>query len=768
MYRKKRIMECVIMTAVVILLAACGKSENGDKQGNSSENTPETDYSYVPEYTKLGGGEFTSFQDIRFAGDCLYYNQVFFDVVNQKNLPVLKQYSLTENKILREWDMIRNLEDGSRRQIIKYYISEEGSMYTAESLYSGSSGETLLCSYDPDWNLRWEQNITTILEEVKRYSQVNYIAADAEGCICLVAESAIFLFDPEGAYQGNVAPEDASVNGLEVGRDGKFYVCYRERQGMGEVDWRLAEVDFEKRELGAIYRNFPAYRTFTADMEDHFLVSGAGCMYKYDLATQSAEELLDWAVCGMSGNYVEAVSEGADGDLMAFYQDFSVGESFLVALKKVETAALPEKTQVTIGCLGDSYELQLAVAAFNRQSDGCCVTLVNYAQEENGTDADPQDFVNTLSVALATGIDCPDILVLDQMEAYQMDIEKIAGNDAFADLWPFLESSSLLEGEDYLENALECYQYQGKLVGIPCEIALRTVVGRASELGQKPGWTLEEMMAYAAAHPEGELFSGAVREDILRDCLIFGMDTFIDWETGQCRFDSEDFRELLAFAETFPAEYDYTADDRTVPRQIQEGDVLLYKTMISDFYGIQEHQAMFGGSVVYIGYPAADGSGCIAECSGALALSAQSENPEAAWEFIEYYLESFSVNSRGSAFSTRKSLLDRQTEAAVTVSYYLDEEGNPLLDADGKPVQKDLGGVRWSFEADEITFRTATEEEVNCVMELIEAARPVSTEEDRIVDIIREDAEPFFQGQKSVEEVTDIIQNRVQNYLNER
>ncbi len=172
------------------------------------------------------------------------------------------------------------------------------------------------------------------------------------------------------------------------------------------------------------------------------------------------------------------------------------------------------------------------------------------------------------------------------------------------------------------------------------------------------------------------------------------------------------------------------------------------------------------GEPVYIGYPAADGIGCIAECSGALALAAQSENPEEAWDYIEYYLER--SPNRVIGFSTRRSFLEQQMEDAVTVSYYLDEEGNPLLDADGNPVPESLGGVRWSFEDDEITFRTATEEEVNCVKELIESARPLSAADDRIMAIIQEEAEPFFQGQKSVEEVADIIQSRVQIYLDER
>lgn len=767
MSMKKEQLGCAILAVMAILLAACGNSGDNNTRSIASVAASESDYSYVPEYTELGGGEFTSFQDIRFSGNCLYYNQVFFDVVNQKNIPVLKQYSLTENKVLRERSMISDPNDGCRRQIIEYYVLEDGSMYTTESIHSGNLNGTLLCFYDPDWNLGWEQDITAVMDEVGRYSQVEHITSDAEGRIYLVMEEAVCLFDAAGTYQGSVELENAWVCGAGADRDGKVYVCYQEQQSMGQPEYCLAEVDFEKRELGAVYQNFPGGGIFAAGSGKDFLVSGPGCLYRYDPATQSAEELLEWAGCGMNGNYVEAVSVGRDGDVMAFYRDIGVSGSSLVLLKKVESALLPKKVEIVIGCLRDSSELQAEVAAFNRQSDSCVVTIMNYARKGEGTDTDPRDFVNTLGMALATGTDCPDILVLDQMEAYGMDIESIAGNGAFADLEPFLERSSLLKREDYLENALECYQYHGQLVGIPCEIRLRTIVGGTSDLGQDPGWTLEEMISYAAAHPEQQLFNGVVRNDILQDCLVFNLNNFMEQETGQCRFDSEDFRELLVFAATFPEEYDPQGDERFTQKMIQEGDVLLYRTLISDFYRIQEHQVMFG-EPVYIGYPAADGTGCIAECSGALALAAQSENLEEAWEFIEYYSER-SLNSRWMAeFSTRKSFLKQQMEDAVTVSYYLDEVGNPLLDADGNPVPKSLGGIRWSFEDDEITFRTATEEEVDCVKELIESARPLPAADARIMAVIQEEAESFFQGQKSVEEVTDIIQSRVQIYLDER
>ncbi|MDE6017158.1 MAG: extracellular solute-binding protein, partial [Acetatifactor sp.] len=474
-----------------------------------------------------------------------------------------------------------------------------------------------------------------------------------------------------------------------------------------------------------------------------------------------------WIDCDINGHAVDALSTGADGGLVAFLRDGSSGGSYLVFLRKVEAAALPQKTQIVIGCIGSNSELQAEAAAFNRQSSNCHVTIRNYAEGNNGLPEDGQDPSAVLGMAIATGIDCPDILSLEELELYQMDIEAFTGNGAFEDQTPFLERSSILTPEDYPENVLDSFRYQGVLAGIPYNLALRTVVGRASDVGNENGWTLDEMMAYAAEHPQQELFSGAVRDDILYDCLAFNQNLFIDWESGQCHFDSEEFKRLLLFAAAFPAEYDYGADERSVPRKIQDGDVLLYKAYMDNFYVVQEHETMFGEPITYIGYPAADSSGCLLKCGGALAISAQSQNKEAAWEFIEYHL-SREADKNMSGFPARSSMLEQQMQEATTVSYYVDEQGEPLLDADGKPVPQSLGGVQWSFADEEIIFRTATKEEVLQVKKLIETSRTAPTSNDTVLMIIQEEAEPFFLGQKPVENVMGIIQHRVQIYMDER
>lgn len=762
---KKKAGIYVLIAYAVIWLAACGQDVSDNRE-------PDIAYAWLPEYIELENSEWISCQDIHFAGDCVYYKQVFFDVVNQTNLPVLKKYSLTGKNVLREMNLLSDTEDGFHRLVTDYWVQDDGRLYTVASEYSYNSNSrfTVLCAYDPEWNQEWEKDITDITSGANSYSQISQIAADNDGRLCLAASDALYLFDGEGSLLNRLALEDMSVRDIGTGRDEKVYLAYSEPNKPSAQGYCLAELDFEKNALSDVCTNFPEFPEgsgFTAGIDSDFLVHTAERIYEYDLASQSSRELLSWLDCDINGHLVDALGVCRDGGLTAFMQDENAVASCLILLNRVEADTLLPKTQLVIGCIGSNSALQAEAAAFNRQSSTCHVTIKNYEEEGGAADANGQEPSDRLGMALATGIDCPDIVSLEELELYQIDIAAMAENGAFEDLEPFLYHSSILTRNDYPENVLDSYRYHGSLAGIPYSVTLRTVAGRTSDVGEESGWTLDELLTYAAAHPQQELLDGAVRDDILYDCLVFNQDLFIDRQSGQCHFDSEEFRNLLLFASDFPAEYDYGADERSSQRKVQDGDTLLYETHFGNFYTLQELAVMFGEPVTYIGYPSTEGSGCLLQCGGALAISAQSANKEAAWEFIEYHL-SREIDRGTVGFAARSSALERQMQDAVTVSYYVDEHGEPILDKDGKPVPKSLGGVQWSFTDPEIVFRTATEAEVQQIKELIENSRTAPASNDTVMAIIREEAEPFFLRQKSVDETMNVIQNRVQLYISEQ
>jgi hypothetical protein len=101
-------------------------------------------------------------------------------------------------------------------------------------------------------------------------------------------------------------------------------------------------------------------------------------------------------------------------------------------------------------------------------------------------------------------------------------------------------------------------------------------------------------------------------------------------------------------------------------------------------------------------------------------------------------------------------MLQNLAETAKQKPFYLDENGNK--------VEYDqtyyLNGV-------EIVIEPITDAEIEQVMNLLESVNQVVAYDESLINIITEEAESFFSGQKSAADVAAIIQSRVQIYVSE-
>ncbi len=125
----------------------------------------------------------------------------------------------------------------------------------------------------------------------------------------------------------------------------------------------------------------------------------------------------------------------------------------------------------------------------------------------------------------------------------------------------------------------------------------------------------------------------------------------------------------------------------------------------------------------------------------------KSECREGAWAFLESFLASEDGSS--SFFPTRKDILAEKAADAVKP----DSSGAGMA----------ISYADWEYE-----YHIPTREEVELTLRLIEAARPVSfAEAGEVLGIIGEEAEGYYQGQKTALEAAEIIQSRVHIYVNE-
>lgn len=752
----RRVLGLALSAAMALSLAACGNSSGGE--------TEKKEWVWVPEFITIDD-ETVSFYDMQLVGDSLCYQSYDYDEETETSTQSICRYSLADGNITKT---PLNYVEEKNWNLNRLVYAQDGSMYGTTNVYNEdyTKSETFLCKFDAEGKQIFAEDMTELVAE----SYVDNMAIDGEGRIYVTGENNVWLFDADGNKRGTVSL-GADVNWIRAmgsGKDGKMYLCYYTSNG----DTVLCDIDFDGKKTGNTYENYPSSNSnaLVPGIEKDFMAQDGNRVYEYDVKSQTSTELFTWLDSDINGNTVENFWGLEDGRILAVASDWETNEKSIALLTKTKASEVPQKETIVIGSLYGGSDIQAAAVKFNKSNDKYRISIKGYLDFNSWDGDDYEAYMADGMTRLNNDItsnNCPDILDLSGL-----NIKQLAAKGVFEDLNGYLEKSEKLSREDFLENILEAYTLDGKLVSIPYGFQMSTVVGKGSEVGTEMGWTLEELIAYADAHPDALLFDSKTKDVIMMTLMAYNADYFIDWSTGECRFDSEEFKDILNFANRFPEEYDWEKEDVSTPNKIQKGQVLLYEENIYDFNELQMCNEIFQGDASYIGYPTMDGSvGCMLSASQAYAITSKSGHKDGAWEFIEGFLTKEENPDRGFSsigFPTMKSKLNAMAADAVEVKYYTDENGELYYDENGEPIVMGGGssisyGDGWSYE-----YSIPTQEEVDLALSLMEIAKPVSySQGDEVLNIINEEAAPFYKGQKSVDEVASVIQSRIKIYVGE-
>lgn len=738
----------LFLSAVLLCMAACGNKQETDT----------AEWVYVPEYLDLENGDSINWNDALLVGDDLYYVSYDWAMESETYSMALNRYSVTEGTAE---EMSLSLPEEA--SMYCWTIGNDGSLYAVLAIWrwneaTGMSNNTyMLAKYDRQGKELFVNDFTNLLDGE---DYLNGISADGEGRIYVSGQSAIWLFDANSQPAGNINLNFGMggwIDSICRGADGRIYAALSGNNGTA-----LWTVDFEKKSLGDSYSDFPSAEAICQNAEGNFLLHDRTSVYVYDVKSQKKEKLFDWLDCDINGNYVSGFGILSDGRIVAAFENWQSNDRGMVALSRVKAGEVIQKQQrIVLGMLYQDSSIEAAIVNFNKSNDTYHVTVRHYIDYDSWSDTSVSDALARMNSDITSG-NCPDILCLEGV-----NVQQLAAKGVFEDLNPYLDQSSM-DRCDMLDNVLDAYTYDGRLICILDRFSVETVVGSKAQVGEEMGWTLDEMIAFADSHPDAELFDRMPKEDIFDFCLTYNIDTFVDWKTGNCHFDSEEFKSLLEFVGRFPSyeEMTYEEGRLSMPERIQIGEVLLTEAWFHELDMMQLYLEMFGVDVTCIGYPNTGGSGAFLSPYGAYAIMASSKVKEGAWAFLESYLTRESdFRSRG--FPNSKSRLESMADEAVNVVYILDENGEPMLDAHGNPMAEGVGSKGWGWDDWEYYFRIPTQEEVDMVLQLINAASLPSESSEQIMDIINEEAAAFFKGQKSVDDVAEIIQRRVSIYVSE-
>ena len=412
----------------------------------------------------------------------------------------------------------------------------------------------------------------------------------------------------------------------------------------------------------------------------------------------------------------------------------------------------PKKETIVIATTQRYSRLDDLMAAYNKSQDRYVVKVIEYAANAQST-LEYQDPVNRMMADVLADdppdlFDLKDFFLLPMLTPHWQDmLEK----EYIEDLGPYLDQSKKLSRDEYDEKVLAMCMHQGKLAALPTGYMLTTMLVDSNDFGGRYGWSVKEMIAYDKAHPKMELIKDATSGTILYLCTYYSMKDFVDFEKKETHFDSQEFREILEYAASYPAgDYSiwYTAEERLVNVQI------LYGLMNIQYF----QNVKFEGHAQIIGFPTGDGSpvsGMDMDVDGcAFAICKRSSKKDAAWDFIEFaqdylmedterYLDGFG------GFPARKKVLDKVLAE--------------ISDEDGRFSTK-KGKVRINGS---YSYHPFTDEEKALFDKMVESATTPTPDTRMVWNILDEETKTYFQGQKSIDQTIDAIQSRVQLYLME-
>lgn len=764
----KKVISLLLVGLMTVGMMGCAKSDDSSVPSDpSGSDVPEL--LYVPEYFETGDDAESIYRNgAVISGEELCYPVSVPGGDESAGSVIVRCVSLTEGTIAD----IPLAFDASR--ICGWTLGDDGCLYVVQYVwdYEGitdlSGMGRMLLKYDRSGNQVFSQDISEFFAGQEAFS-VGF-AVDGKGRVCLFQDDAIRLFDENGIPEGNInlsSDAGSEINGFCRGSDGKVYAVIADNSST-DNGATLYQINYETKKLDAGQEGFSKFTRYMLgqDALDSLLINDGMSVLRCHLKSGDKEEILRWADCGIDGTLVSAVSMLSDGRIAAFYRDWQDENAGVALLSGISRAEAPQKQEIVIAQIYPNQDLPAAVTLFNFQSDKYHVTVNNYLKDHYASQEEVEAAVTRLVADIVSG-NGPDIinpLGLDN------EIEELVAMGAFEDLNPYLDQSSVLDREDMIESVLRAQTYDSVLISIPASFDVYTYFGSRDKVGEEMGWTHEDVIALLEANPGAALDDGITKATLLFWCMDFN--DYVDWETASCRFDSEEFKSLLEFVSRLSAPEENAFNSGGWPlvmEKLRSGEILLLFSGISRFTDIQVVQEKMQGDVTAIGWPTSDGS---AEChllvQNTAAMLSQSKVKDGAWEFIEYYLTEGNDRYRygfPNSWSKLEDMIAEETKCAVYTSGEF--EGEPVLDENGDPVPAmrtgyDFGGYR--FET-----RLPTQEEIDQVLDIIRAGKStnVSVDETMLRQIISEEADAFFQGQKSVDKVADIIQRRASVYVSE-
>ncbi|MBP5417005.1 MAG: extracellular solute-binding protein [Clostridiales bacterium] len=799
----KRILALLLIICLSITSVSCHKST----KKNTSETVKEQDPFFQ-----------TTVKEIRIEPEIdrkiQYFEQRHATIAGNSviaSYEVLYEYSPEMNKMLNDFydttvqqigEVMRKVQEFYERGLVIFDfdgnpLSKIELPYNSEvvNLFPDRDGDIICLVEHMDFETLeyWRELLIYSTEgllketvKIPEGSLINpqHILVTADGSYILSDYSMIMILSHSGEVLGQL--EDPELNGSVVEAGDKYYALLSsfldngqaESISFSELDIKTCSLKGEKRKLDTDIGD-----VVSGGDGKCYTIDGNG-IHRVDLSTGSLEEILNWNSTDVNyynydPNSFRIISENKSAFLRSAAETDKVTgdmieKTYAVSLSKADKNPHAGKKYIAIGTIGiPSNDLLDYIVAYNteegntsriRVKDYNTVLAPDLSFSQRQTILSDKVYEEMIS---GKG---PDILV-DFSCFSQFNSEEI-----LVDLNKYVDGPNGLNRTEYFDNILSAFENKEKLYQIPVCFDIRGLLGNRDLIGERSGWTYSEFSGIVENLPSDvkvmkEMEYGELLERMLSDAML----DFIDYTKKNVFFDGDEFRQLLTITKEYgtdsvddePHNYDGNGlpdfnieeESRNDPTKLmKDGKLALMPIEIYNLYQFAEYRSILKNNGIYIGMPSPSGAGVSAMPALTLAISSFSENKDEAWTFIRRLFDEDSqytyTSSLGSIPLHRKAF-DRICDDTIEDNRYLIE-------------QFEHDQTFFSFLPFPETMVRIDQEDAKAFKALIERASTIMSTDPSVFQIVEEETAPFFRGEKSVEDVCRIIQQRAAEVISKR
>jgi hypothetical protein len=589
-------------------------------------------------------------------------------------------------------------------------------------------------TYDDDFNLL--QRETTDIFSPLRGGNVNIIKNGDYYYISVGESTVVTRYDMELNKVDSVDFAGESGSNTEVidlvnGSDGKLYIVCRDEYtwGITLYDYNSGEIQIkdELSDLGSFMSGAGEYLLFCYDDMYIFGVTPDGIVEKMMVKSDLGEFGADHLFSSILHNGVYTLFNIEPGKI--------VEENFTL-----KTPPEDNREILTITVLGQVEEdLIEAAAYYNRTNLNYRIVIDDKAYQKD----DYREAFNKQILDNTVG----DIIIPNRNDNTDTTYTQ---KGIYEDLYPYLDADGELSREEFFPNVLTAMEVDGHLYGIWRLFIVETYF--VPEGGLPP--TYENILTLQNENPDlGIIPYGTTNNYVLEKILQQNRSYFDSAE----KIGGDAMRQALLIADKYP-----NPKENTGQVYVSDTDDRYYyqSDLINDSQGyIVASKIRMQTPAIPVGNPIPEGEPQNYINPGVrLCISSSSDKKDAAWEFIKYYLKIPFGGNGISGMTTLKTVFDE------IKSSELSENAKLIAEFGEDYSQTTIGfGSGGSY-----SVPLATAEDYAAFEALIDSCVYPTEFEGELLDIIYEEASPYFMGKKSIDEVLEIIENRAGNYIAEK